>query len=349
MAEPVRRRVAVVLFNLGGPDGPDAVRPFLFNLFKDPAIIGLPAIVRYPLAALISALRTPLARKNYGRIGGGSPLLAETQQQAEALKTALTEQMADTDVEVLVAMRYWRPTAAETARAVEVFAPDEIVLLPLYPQFSTTTTASSLAAWRAAYAGAARIRTICCYPLADGLAAAHAGRIEQTWTAAGRPQPVRLLFSAHGLPERVVQSGDPYAEQVAATAEAVAARLSGPFADWRISYQSRVGPMKWLGPTTLEAIEAAAAAGLGVIVCPIAFVSEHVETLVELDHDYRLRAEAVGCPTYLRAPALGVEAAFIEALAGLAIAALGREDGVAPGSGFTCASGWSKCPLRRAA
>jgi ferrochelatase len=154
---------------------------------------------------------------------------------------------------------------------------------------------------------------------------------------------VRLIFSAHGLPEQVIAAGDPYASQVEATARAVAEQLGERF-DWRIAYQSRVGPMAWLKPTTLDEIAAAARDGQGVIICPIAFVSEHVETLVELDHDYRLRAEALGCPAYIRAPALGVEAAFVEGLAGLVAAALERDGGVAPGSGFTCGLAWSKCP-----
>jgi ferrochelatase len=342
------KRIAVVLFNLGGPDSPGAVRPFLFNLFRDPAILSLPAVARYPLAGLIAALRTPLARGNYGRIGGASPLLAETEQQARALKEQLAAAMPDATVEVVVAMRYWRPFSAEAAATVEAFTPDEIVLLPLYPQFSTTTTASSLAAWRAAYRGSGRTRAVCCYPVADGLAAAHARKIEAAWIDAGRPTPVRLIFSAHGVPERVVQAGDPYQAQVEATVAAVAERLGEPF-DWRIAYQSRVGPMKWLSPTTLEVIEQTIAAGLGVVICPIAFVSEHVETLVELDHDYRVRAEALGCPAYVRAPALGVEPAFVEALADLVREALARPGGAGPGSAFTCAARWSKCPARRAA
>jgi protoporphyrin/coproporphyrin ferrochelatase len=339
-------RVAVVLFNLGGPDALKSVRPFLFNLFADPAIIGLPAVARLPLAMLIAGLRNRSAQANYARMGGASPLLAETEAQSAALKTALQLRLPETTVETFIAMRYWRPFSAETAAAVEAFAPDDIVLLPLYPQFSTTTTASSLKAWEAAYSGPGRSRSICCYPIRDGLVAAHVRRIEAAWDAAGRPQPVRLIFSAHGLPESVVEGGDPYSSQVTATAQAVASRLPAGLSDWRIAYQSRVGPMKWLAPTTLDEIEAAAADGVGVVISPIAFVSEHVETLVELDHDYRLPAEAAGISAYVRAPALGVEAGFIEGLAEIAVAALQRPGGVDPGSAFTCAAAWSKCPLR---
>jgi ferrochelatase len=342
-----KTRLAVVLFNLGGPDALKSVRPFLFNLFSDPAIIGLPGSARIPLAALIAGVRNRSAKLNYARMGGASPLLTETEAQSAALKTALHDHLPDAEAETFIAMRYWPPFSAETAAVVAAFAPDEIVLLPLYPQFSTTTTASSIAAWKAVYRGAGRTRSVCCYPTLEGLVAAHARRIEAAWEAAGRPEPVRLIFSAHGLPERVVRAGDPYAAQVAATAQAVAMRLPTSLSDWRIAYQSRVGPMRWLAPTTLDEIEAAARDGVGAVISPIAFVSEHVETLVELDRDYRLRAEAAGISAYVRAPTLGVEAAFIDGLAGLVTAALGRPGGVAPGSGFTCAPAWSKCPLQR--
>jgi ferrochelatase len=338
------RKLAVVLFNLGGPDSPAAVRPFLFNLFSDPAIIGAPGVLRRPLAALIAGGRARAARANYARMGGASPLLKETKAQADALEAALNG-LRDVQAKVFIAMRYWRPMSDETARAVTAFAPDEVVLLPLYPQFSTTTTASSLAAWRTAYRGPGAVRAVCCYPTLDGLIEAHAERIDAAWRAAGSPAGVRLLFSAHGLPARLVVAGDPYQEQIEATAAALAARLPA-FSDWRIGYQSRVGPMGWLGPETKAEIEAAGAAGLGVLVAPIAFVSEHVETLVELDHDYAEAGRKAGCPVYIRAPALGVETHFIAGLAEAVMRALGRNSAVAPGSDFTCAVRWSKCPAR---
>jgi (E)-4-hydroxy-3-methyl-but-2-enyl pyrophosphate reductase len=196
-------RLAVVLFNLGGPDGPDAVRPFLFNLFKDPAIIGAPAPVRYPLAAFISTTRAKGARANYALMGGGSPLLPETRAQAEALEAELARALPGQESRVFIAMRYWKPFAAETAREVAAFGPDEIVLLPLYPQFSTTTTESSLKDWTRAYRGPGRSRTVCCYPISSGLAEAHARAIRGVWEAAGRPAGVRLLFSAHGVAPEV--------------------------------------------------------------------------------------------------------------------------------------------------
>jgi ferrochelatase len=339
-------KLAVVLFNLGGPDGPAAVRPFLANLFSDPAIISLPAIMRLPIAQFIAARREKLAQANYDKMGGASPLLAETRAQASALQAQLTA--SGVEAEVFVCMRYWKPFSAETAAAVEAFAPDEIVLLPLYPQYSTTTTASSLQDWARAYKGPGRSRTICCYPTAEGLARANAEAIRETWEAAGRPERVRLLFSAHGLPQKVVDGGDPYRAQVEAAAEAAAALLP-QFPDWRVSFQSRVGPMKWLEPDTESAIRAAAADGLGVLICPIAFVSEHVETKVELDIDYAETAHKAGCSPYLRAPTASVREAFITELTGAALGALERPGGAAPHGGWRCPARFRKCGMRAAA
>jgi ferrochelatase len=340
-------RLAVVLFNLGGPDGPAAVRPFLENLFKDPAIIGLPAIVRYPLAKLIAARRERAAKANYAIMGGGSPLLPETEKQATALETALSEARPDLTVKVFIAMRYWKPFARETAKAVEAFAPDELVLLPLYPQFSTTTTASSLKDWAAAYKGSGRSRTVCCYPTEAGLTDAHARLVRQTWEQAGSPRGLRLLFSAHGLPEKVIEAGDPYQVQIEATAKAISFKLP-EFADWKVCYQSRVGPLKWLGPSTDEEIRRAGAEGKGVLICPIAFVSEHVETLVELDHEYGELAKRVGCAPYLRAPTPGVDPGFIRALMRATTTALYRHDDARPQGAWLCPDSYGKCACREA-
>jgi ferrochelatase len=335
------RRVAVVLFNLGGPDGPADVRPFLRNLFADRAIINLPGIARAPLAELIAWARERKAVANYAVMGGGSPLLAETRRQAAALERVLSAD--DLEAKVEVAMRYWPPTAKDAAREVMAFAPTDIVLAPLYPQFSTTTTASSLAAWRAAYRGPGRPHGLCCWHDNAGLAEAHAQAIRETWEGAGRPR-VRLLFSAHGIPSRTAAAGDPYPWQVEATCRAVAARL-GEGWDWRLCYQSRVGPMKWLGPSTPQAIRDSAKAAVGVLVDPISFVSEHIETLVELDRDYARVAREAGAPCYLRAPAMGVRQAFIEGLASAVRGALGR-----PGigaDGAICPKRYGRCARSR--
>jgi ferrochelatase len=325
----VSRRIAVVLLNLGGPDNPAAVRPFLFNLFADKAIIRLPWPARLALATLISTTRARSARANYALMGGGSPLLPETQKQAGALQTRLTADLPGDEVRTFIAMRYWKPLTAETARAVAAYQPDEVVLLPLYPQYSTTTTQSSLDAWRAAYRGPGVVRTVEAYPQAAGLAKAHAALIRQTWEKAGQPDGLRLLFSAHGLPQKVVDDGDPYAKQVEQTCAAVLAQLGqyglGQDWDWKLAYQSRVGRLQWLKPYTPQTIAEAGEEGRGLIVVPVAFVSEHVETLVELDIEYAELAEHAGVTPYLRVPAVGVHPDFIGALAGVTLDALKSE------------------------
>jgi ferrochelatase len=343
MSRGEQKKIAVVLFNLGGPDGPESVRPFLENLFSDPAIVNAPAFIRRPLAAFIARARERSAIANYAVMGGASPLLSETQAQATALQIALAARLANAEIRVFLAMRYWGPSTAEAAAAVTAFAPDEVVLAPLYPQYSTTTTGSSMSAWHEAYEG--KTHAICCWYDNEGLIEAHARRIQEVWDEAGRPR-ARLLFSAHGLPKNIVEQGDPYQWQIESTCAKVADRL-GPGWDWTIGYQSRVGPLKWIGPSTPEAIKAAAADGVGLIVDPIAFVSEHIETLVELDRDYGELARALGVPCYLRVPACGVADPFIDGLANALERALGR-DGVNP-DGEPCAPMFGRCPFKDAA
>lgn len=341
------RRIAVVLFNLGGPDDAASVRPFLFNLFNDRAIIGLPGFARTPLARLISSRREKSAQANYAMMdsGGGSPLKAETRRQMAALDARLAVLLPGDEVQSFMAMRYWHPLTEEAAVDVAAFGPDEVVLLPLYPQFSTTTTQSSLKAWKAAYAGSGRSRAICCYPRAAGWIEAQAEGIRGKLADAARDhpgRPMRVLFSAHGIPEKLVTQGDPYQEQIEATVAAVAGAAG--LTDWSLCYQSRVGPMKWLGPSTPDAIKQAAADGVGVVVTPIAFVSEHIETLVELDIEYGELAHEAGLHPYLRAPAVGVTETFIDALAGAVTDALGRT-GTAP-FGPGCQARWKACPFQ---
>ncbi|WP_309090265.1 ferrochelatase [Phenylobacterium sp.] len=335
---------AVVLFNLGGPDSLKAVRPFLFNLFRDGAIIQLPALARYPLAALIATTRNRTAQANYAIMGGRSPLLPETEKQARALEAELGRRTPGVETRVFISMRYWKPRADETARAVAAFAPDEIVLLPLYPQFSTTTSASSIRDWIRAYKGPGRTRTVCCYPTAPGFVAAYAQAIRQTWEAAGRPANVRLLFSAHGLPKRIVEAGDPYQAQVEASAAAIAALLP-EFADWKVCYQSRVGRLEWLGPATDDEVRRAAADGKGLLICPVAFVSEHVETLVELDHEYADLAREQGIATYLRAPTPTVAESFIGTLADAVQSEAAADP--APFGPWLCPADYGKCACRQ--
>lgn len=339
------RRTAVVLFNLGGPDGPAAVAPFLFNLFSDPAIIRLPNPLRWLVAKLISRRRAPQARAIYDRIGGASPLLAQTVAQATALEAAL----ADLDaVKVFIAMRYWHPRADRTVAEVKAWRPGRVVLLPLYPQFSTTTSASSLAEWHrvAAAAGLTEpTHAVCCYPDDAGLVAAQAALVREGWQATkphGRP---RVLFSAHGLPRKIVDAGDPYQWQVERTASAIAAAAELPDLDWSVCYQSRVGPLEWIGPSTEAEIERAGRDRVPLVVVPVAFVSEHSETLVELDLDYRDRAGAAGVPAYVRVPTVGTRPEFIAGLARLVRSALERP-GIGSGrGGRLCPAGFSGCPV----
>ena len=339
-------KTAIVLFNLGGPDRLESVRPFLFNLFNDRAIIDLPGPSRWLLAQLISRRRAPVARRIYQALGGGSPLLANTEAQARALQAALND--LGGDLRVFVAMRYWHPMSDETAAQVAAYGPDRVVLLPLYPQYSTTTTGSSLADWtRAAKAVGltAPTRGICCYPREPGFVAQIAEGLGQALDTLGAETPVRVLFSAHGLPKKIVARGDPYQWQVEATVEAVVQALGRPGLDWRVCYQSRVGPLEWIGPATDREIEGAGKDGLALVVVPIAFVSEHAETLVELDQEYRELAHRSGVPTYLRVATVNEGARFIEGLAGLVRAALGEDRPLrSQDGGRLCPERWGRCP-----
>jgi ferrochelatase len=313
-------KTAVVLLNLGGPLKRADIRPFLFNFFMDKNIIGAPLPVRWLLAHYISVTRSRgAARTAYKELGYESPLLKNTQAQAQALQALLDRQGA-ADTKVFVAMRYWRPDSREVAAQLRHYAPDHVILLPLYPQFSTTTSGSSFEDVKKAAApvlAKARVSEICCYPVADGFIQASVENIRAAITAARQEYKgkIRLLFSAHGLPEKIVSGGDPYQFQCEESAARIAAALNMPDLDWQICYQSRVGPLKWIGPSTLEALQKAAADKAGVILYPHAFVSEHVETLVEIDIDYRRKARAWGIPYFGRAQTVGTHPAFIAALA----------------------------------
>ena len=338
------RRVAIILFNLGGPDSPEAVRPFLFNLFNDKAIIGAPQPIRFMLAQLISRTRAKPARENYAQMGGRSPILPETQKQADALESVIAQRVSNVTFKCFPAMRYWRPYVKDAAKASEAWGATDAILLPLYPQFSSTTSASSLNAWRRA--SKLPSSTMCCYPSGQKFAKAHADAIMAAWRGGGSPERPRVLFSAHGLPQRVIDRGDPYQWQVEQTVAAVKRLLP---ADWDFvtCYQSRVGPLKWIGPSTEAEIIRAGEDKRGVVLSPIAFVSEHIETLVELDIEYAELAQELALPYYLRAAALGAAPAFIDALADLVERALAApwqvqaETGgrICPGSMSLCARG----------
>ena len=346
-------KLAVVLFNLGAPDRPEAVRPFLFNLFNDPAILDVPALLRGPLARIIAGRRAALAREIYARLGGGSPLLANTLEQARALQEALAEL---DDLEILPAMRYWHPLTDEAVAKVKAFRPDEIVLLPLYPQYSATTTGSSLRQWRktaARHGLTAPMRAVCCYPAEPGFVTALTALIrprDDQVRAAVPERPPRLLFSAHGLPKRLAEKGDPYQAQVEMTAAAVVRALAIPNLDWQICYQSRVGPLEWLGPYAEHEIARAGADRVPLVVAPIAFVSEHSETLVELDITYRAEAAKRGVPRYERVPTVGTHPDFIAGLARLVRQAVKQPSATAPDGGARlCPASSARCALEQPA
>lgn len=331
----MKKKVAIILFNLGGPDRPEAVQPFLFNLFHDPAIIRVPQPFRWLIANLVSRRRAPEAKKIYEHLGGGSPIVPLTQEQARALEAELA--VGETEYRCFIAMRYWHPFADEAAAAAKAWGADEVVLLPLYPQYSTTTTESSFRDWERASAKvglAAPIKSVCCYPAEEGFVAAYASLLREALQKAGGPAAVRVLFSAHGLPKKVIEAGDPYQAQVEQSCAAIVAAL-GPdiptdMLDWVVCYQSRVGPLEWIGPATDSEIRRAGAEGKSLIVLPVAFVSEHSETLVELDIEYGHLARESGVPAYYRVPAVGTEPQFIQGLARLVVTARACETILCP-------------------
>lgn len=338
-------KLAVVLFNLGGPDSLEAVEPFLRNLFGDPAILSVPSLVRWPLARFLASRRAPVAREIYAKLGGGSPIVPETRSQATALDAVLRER--GLTVRSFIAMRCWHPFSDEAAAAVKAWGADRVVLLPLYPQFSTTTSASSLSDWDRAARKARLVipaTRICCYPANADFVAASADLIRRTLADAKPDVKYRLLLSAHGLPKRTIAKGDPYQWQVERTGAAIVDALGIENLDWAVCYQSRVGPLEWIGPATDSEIREAGAAGKGVIVAPIAFVSEHSETLVELDIEYAHLAEASGVPHYLRVPAVGSHPRFIAGLADLVMRAAEGASIISGDGGRSCPREFGACP-----
>ena len=350
----MRPKTAIVLFNLGGPDQPSAIRPFLLNLFSDPAILRVPPFVRPFLARLITRARLKPATENYRLLGGKSPLLEMTIAQANAIEAALPE----LEAKCFIAMRYWHPFSLKTAREVKAWQPDEVVLLPLYPQYSTTTTGSSLTAWRDAAARVglvAPVSALCCYPTDPGFIAATTAIIQTAYEKARAELdpaiPLRILFSAHGLPETIVKGGDPYQYQIEQTTAAIIAAWRRNDLDWKICYQSRATPQKWIGPSTDEEITRAGHEKTALLVVPIAFVSEHSETLVELDIEYRDFALKDGVPAYFRVPTQRVDTGFIAAMANLARFARDRGPGLHAACDIAaCQEKNRRCPfaMRRA-
>lgn len=320
-------KTAIVLLNLGGPLKRADVRPFLFNFFMDKNIVSLPFALRFPLAAWVAWSRArTLADKAYRELDYKSPLLENTQAQAKALQEELSRRTMG-ESKVFVSMRYWHPRAQETANELRAYAPARVVLLPLYPQFSKTTAGSSFQDIRRAAKdvfATAQVHNVKSYPTARGYVSASADNIRAALETARAAYggKIRVLFSAHGLPEKIIKAGDPYQAECEQSARAIVQALGIEGLDWAICYQSRVGRLKWIGPSTLEEIERAAADNTGLVVYPHAFVSEHVETLVEIDIEYRKRAKALGIPYFGKAETVGTHPDFIAALADMAQTAL---------------------------
>lgn len=340
-------KTAIVLFNLGGPDGLHAVEPFLYHLFSDPAIISLPGILRQYVAKKISKKRAPIAQEIYKNLGGASPLLSNTLAQSEALTKSLS---SSGDVQIFICMRYWHPMGAEVVNRVKNYAPDHIILLPLYPQFSTTTTASSFADWDAQCKSQeldVPTTKICCYPSHPKFIAAQTELLQNTLAQAKDSACLRVLFSAHGLPEKIIRKGDPYQRQVEQTTHAIMSSLPDPKPEYVNCYQSRVGPLKWIGPSTEEEITRAGKEGYDIVLVPVAFVSEHSETLVELDIEYKELAMHAGVKRYLRVPTVSCHPEFIAALGEMCLAIKKQEKPCHIACGAACDMAYGKCYLRK--
>lgn len=345
------KKTAVVLFNLGGPDSKEAIRPFLLNFFTDPNIIRLPYPFRFLLANLIAWRRSKKeAGTSYGELGDKSPLLENSTQQAEALEMLLNKNGGQ-EYKVFVCMRYWHPMADEVVKQVKAWNADDIVLLPLYPQYSTTTTRSSFQTWlKACDAHDLKkpYKLVCCYPSENGFVEASAQKVRAVYEKASLEtgESPRVLFSAHGLPESIVKSGDPYQHQCEMSAKDIIEAAGLADADWQICYQSRVGAQKWLGPSTEEALEKAAADDVPVVIYPHAFTQEHVETLVEIDIEYREVAEHLGITGFYKVDTVGTHPDFIQGLADMVVGSA-RNPAVSSNVGVSCCGSHKDCAMKQ--
>ena len=317
------RRVGVVLFQLGGPDRLEAIEPFLYNLFCDPDIIDFPfaRIGRKPLAKLISTTRSRKVEHHYSVIGGGSPIRRFTEQQARALQNVLRD--AGLDARCFVAMRYWHPFTAEAVAHLREARCDEVVLLPLYPHYSSTTTGSSLNEWRRHFQELIPVHAVECFYRHPGYLDALIERIDQSLCRFPDPERPELVFSAHSVPVSVIEKGDPYQRQIEETV-ALLMQRGGWTNRYRLCYQSKVGASKWLQPSLHHTLrDLAAESEKEVCVVPISFVSDHVETLAEIDHEARQEALGLGIERFEMTAGLNNSPTFIAALADLVGTALG--------------------------
>jgi len=320
-------RVGVLLLNLGGPDELEDVRPFLYNLFSDPEIIRLPfSWLQSPLAWLISTLRAKKSQENYRQIGGGSPLRHITQAQAQALQEQLQSQ--GKDAKVYIGMRYWHPFTEEAIARIKRDAIEQLVILPLYPQFSISTSGSSFRLLEKLWQEDPTLNrieytVIPSWYQQPGYLQAMALLIAQELDQFPNPDSVHIFFSAHGVPvSYVTEAGDPYQQEIEDCTALIMQTLNRPNSH-TLAYQSRVGPVEWLKPYTEDALQELGAQGVeDLLVVPISFVSEHIETLQEVDIEYRELAEEAGIHNFQRVPALNTHPVFIDSLATLVDEAL---------------------------
>jgi ferrochelatase len=332
-----QEKIGVVLLNLGGPDTLDAVEPFLNNLFNDPDIIDFPGsfLIRRWLAKQISTRRAPKVAEQYKKIGGGSPLKAHTLKQAEFLEAKLNQHFP---AKVYTAMRYWKPFTQDALDEIERDGIKRVVLLPLYPQFSKATTESSLKEWKRQLQQRPQLNLdwtlVEKYHDFPPYIDAFVERIEQGLERfpEEKREQVHIVFSAHGTPMKLVRQGDPYSRQIAETVNKVIDQ--GGFShEWSLCYQSKVGPQKWLTPSTPDMIEDLGGRGIkDMLIVPIAFASDHLETLFELGIEYRKLADKFGVEQYEVTAGLNDSAKFIDALAQLVIAGVGHRSETATGA-----------------
>ena len=308
------RKIAVVLFNLGGPDSLEAVEPFLFNLFCDPDIFNLPFGQKL-FAKIISSRRAPKIVGEYKLIGGKSPINEWTEKQRSMLEKNLRKDYPSLDVHI--AMRYWKLLTDETVAKVEKANYEKIILLPLYPHYSITTTGSSFNEWKRHYKGeASKLVFINDYYADEKYVAAINQRIDETILQFPEKirREVQIVFSAHGTPVSLVKKGDPYSNHIKETVNAVMNARKHSH-EHHLCFQSKVGPMKWLEPTTASMIEELAQENKkNLLIVPISFVSDHVETLYELDIEYRHVADKCGIENYIVMKGLNDSELFIESL-----------------------------------
>lgn len=357
----MNKKTAVILFNLGGPEKLEEVRPFLFNLFNDKAIIGLPQPFRFLLAKFISGKREKTAQEIYKSIGNKSPLLDHTLDQADSLEKELSH---FGNFKVFISMRYTQPFAQDVAQEVMRYNPTQVILLPLYPQFSTTTSAPSMEDFSKRINLLIKkekknidLKYICCYPQEEEFIKSHSLLIKQTLlnqkSYKDNFEKYRFLFSAHGLPQKAVDAGDPYAYQVQLTSSSVIKNLAQLLKkeekelDYKICYQSKVGPLKWTQPSLDVALKKTILDKKIPVIIPIAFVSEHSETLAGLDIEYKELAESLGAKDYIRVPALNNEGHFIKSLTKICKSASTNKDAKCfSGCNKTriCPNKFSKCP-----